>query len=123
VVLAGRSVRRAYGVERRLRRATWTTALALLVVVAAIFSNWFHRRQKELADARAKQESVLRERAEAAERNGRQQLYTALLEQARAACSAAKTHPSVLWTPRRAAAGFTPELRRETVRRWDCRLL
>src|SRR5436190_5604657 len=92
LILAGRSVRRAYQVERQLRRATWVTVAALVLVFAAIFSNWLQRRQRELSDAHARREAALREqaqmslaRAEAAERESQHQLYTALLEHARAA--------------------------------------
>lgn len=91
VILAGRSVRRAYRIERRLRRAKLVSVVALLLVFATIFSNWLQRRQRELSDAQAARESALREqaqkslaRAELAERATQQQLYTALLEQARA---------------------------------------
>ena len=84
LILAGRSVRRAYRVERRLRQATLVSAVALGLVIAATFSNWLQHRQRELSEARAEREKVLRERAEAAERMTQQQLYTALLEQARA---------------------------------------
>ena len=91
LILAGRSVRRAYRVERRLRRATWVLVAALAVVCATVFSNWLQRRQREFSEAQAKRETTLREatqkslaRAEAAERESQKQLYTALLEQARA---------------------------------------
>src|SRR2546421_1760579 len=84
LILAGRSVRRAYRVERQLRRATWVSVAALGLVFAALFSHWLQRRQRELSDARAGREIVLRERAETAERESQQQLYTALVEQARA---------------------------------------
>src|SRR6266850_2879237 len=92
LILAGRSVRRAYRIERQLRRATWVSVAALVLVVAAIFSNWLQRRQRELSDAHARREGALREeaqtalaRAEAAERESQHQLYAALLEHARAA--------------------------------------
>jgi WD40 repeat protein len=91
LILAGRSVRRAYRVERQLRRATLVSVAALVLVFATMFSNWWQRRQREFSDAQARREAVLREqtqksltRAEAAERESQQQLYTALLEQARA---------------------------------------
>jgi len=91
LILAGRSVRRAYRVERQLRRATLVAVAALVLVLAAVFSNWLQRRQRELADAHARREASLREeaqkslaRAQAAERASQQQLYTALFEQARA---------------------------------------
>ncbi len=91
LILAGRSVRRAYGIERQLRRATWISVAALVLVLATTFSNWFQRRQRELSEAQVKRETTLREeaqnslaRAEAAERESQQQLYAALLEQSRA---------------------------------------
>jgi WD40 repeat protein len=91
LILAGRSVRRAYRVERQLRRATLVAVVALVLVLATVFSNWLQRRQRELADAHARREASLREeaqkslaRAQAAERASQEQLYTALFEQARA---------------------------------------
>lgn len=92
LILAGRSVRRAYRVERQLRRATFVAAAALVLVFTMVFSNWLQRRQREVSEAHARREEALRvqaqtslARAEAAERESQQQLYTALLEQARAA--------------------------------------
>src|SRR6185436_1061129 len=92
LILAGRSVRRVYRIERRLRQATLVSVAALVLVFATTFSNWLQRRQRELSEAHARQEAALREqaqeslaRAEAAERESQRQLYTALLEQARAA--------------------------------------
>ena len=64
LILAGRSVRRAYRVERQLRRATLVSVAALVVVFAAIFSNWLQRRQRELSDAHASREAALREQAQ-----------------------------------------------------------
>jgi serine/threonine protein kinase/WD40 repeat protein len=84
LILAGRSVRHAYRVERRLRRAKLVSSVALVLVFLAIGSNWLLRRQRDISDARARSEKALRERAETAEREGQQQIYTALLEQARA---------------------------------------
>ncbi len=91
LILAGRSVRRAYRIERRLRRATLVSVAALVLVFMAVFSNWLQSRQREISEAHARREAALREqaqkslaRAEAAERRTEQQLYTALLEQARA---------------------------------------
>jgi serine/threonine protein kinase/WD40 repeat protein len=92
LILAGRSVRRAYRLERQLRHATWVSVTALILVVAAVCSNWLQRRQREISDTHARREAALRQqtekslaRAEAAEKESRQQLYTALLEQARTA--------------------------------------
>jgi WD40 repeat protein len=84
LILAGRSVRRAYGIERRLRRATQFSAAALAAVALAAGAIWFQHWQRRDAETRAEQESALRHRAEAAERGMEQQLYAALLEQARA---------------------------------------
>lgn len=91
LILAGRSVRKAYRVERHLRHARLVSVAALVVVFVAVGSNYFQRRQRELADAHARRESALREesqrslvRAETAERDARQLLFTALSEQARA---------------------------------------
>jgi serine/threonine protein kinase len=91
VLQSGRSVRHVRALERRVRRwrriggaAAISVALAVATSLAA---NW---RARVAAEDRAK-EAQLREaaqkslaRAESAERESRQQLYTALLEQARA---------------------------------------
>ena len=91
LILAGRSVRKAYRVERHLRHARIVSIVALIVVLAAIASNFLQRRQREFADAHARRESALREesqrslaRAETAELEARKLLFTALSEQARA---------------------------------------
>lgn len=91
LILAGRSVRKAYRIERHLRRARMVSIAALVVVLVAVASSYFQRQQRELADGQARRESVLREesqrsliRAETAEREARQVLFTALSEQARA---------------------------------------
>ncbi|MCI0535245.1 MAG: protein kinase, partial [Verrucomicrobiales bacterium] len=84
LILAGRSVRRAYGVERRLRRATQVSVAAIAVLALAAGLVWFQGSRQRQAEASAARERSLRERAEVAERESRQQLYTALLEQARA---------------------------------------
>ena len=84
LLLAGRSVRRAYGIERRLRRAKQVSIVALAVVVLAAGVVAFQRFRQRQAETRAAQERALRQRAEAAEHETRRQLYTALLEQGRA---------------------------------------
>ena len=84
LILAGRSVRRAYGLERRLRQATRASVAAGIVVLVALVSIWFQREQQHRSEARAAGETALRQRAEAAEHGTRQQLYAALLEQGRA---------------------------------------
>jgi WD40 repeat protein len=125
LILAGRSVRRAYRIERRLRRATLVSVAALVLVFATIFSNWLQRRQRELSEAHARREAALREetqkslaRAEAAERRTEQQLYTALLEQARAKMLSGEMGHRVqaLDAIRRAGAiSNSAELRREVL--------
>ena len=125
LILAGRSVRRAYRVERQLRRATLVSAVALVLVCATIFSNWLQRRQREVADAHARREAALREeaqkslaRAEAAEQESQRQLYTALLEQARATMVTGEMgHRVRALDAIRRAAGISnsAELRREVM--------
>jgi len=125
LILAGRSVRRAYRVEHHLRRATFVAVAALVLVFAAILSNWLQRRQRQIADTHAQREATLREqaqkslaRAEAAERQAQQQLYTALLEQARATMVSGEMGHRVraLDAIRRAAAiSNSAELRREVL--------
>lgn len=123
LLLAGRSVRRAYRIERQLRGAMVVSAAALVLVFAAIFLNWFQHRQREKSEAHARREKALREqaqtalvRAEAAERESRQQLHVALLEQARGIVRSGEMGQRVnaLDALRRAAAiSNRVELRRE----------
>jgi serine/threonine protein kinase/WD40 repeat protein len=118
LLLAGRSVRKAYGVERRLQRATRITAVAAAAVVLALGIVGLQEVRQRGAEARASAERLLRQRAEAAERTSRQQLYTALLEQARATVRSGEVGQRVraLEAVRRAAAiRNTPELRREAL--------
>jgi WD40 repeat protein len=84
LILAGRSVRRANSVERRLHRARQISAIALGVLAVAVGVVWFQGMRQHQAEVRAAHDRALRERAETAEWESRQQLYTALLEQARA---------------------------------------
>jgi len=88
---SGQSVRRARAIERRLARLRWSGIISAVLLactlVIALFANY---RAKVAAEITAK-EAKLREqaqaslvRAESAERDARQQLYTALREQARA---------------------------------------
>lgn len=84
LILGGHSVRRAYGIERRLRHARRVSAVALGVLGLAGAILGFQDHARRNAEIRASEETVLRQRAEAAERESRRQLYTALLEQARA---------------------------------------
>jgi WD40 repeat protein len=115
LILAGGSVRRAYGVERRLRRATRMIGVAAaLIVLAAGVLGLLSVRQQE-ATRRAAVERSLRQRAEAAEQRSQQQLYTALLEQARATLltrGLGQRVVSLEATRRAAAIANTPELRR-----------
>src|SRR5262249_35457564 len=60
------------------------SAGALVVVALAAGVVWFQGMRRREAEARAAHEQSLRERAVTAERESRQQLYTALVEQARA---------------------------------------
>jgi serine/threonine protein kinase/WD40 repeat protein len=84
LILAGRSVRHAYGIERRLKRASRAVGLAVIVVVLASVALWFQQVQRRRAEARARQETALRTRAEAAEQLAREQLRESLLNQASA---------------------------------------
>jgi WD40 repeat protein len=114
VILAGRSVRRAYGIERRLRRARRLSSVALVAVAIAVVTIWFQRWQRDQMETRAARERALRHRAEAAERGMEQQLYAALLEQARGSIHGGELGQRVraLETIRRAAAiSNTVELR------------
>jgi hypothetical protein len=123
LILAGRSVRRAYRVERQLRGAMVVSAVALVFVFAAIFLNWFQHQQREKSEAHARRETALREqaqtalaRAEAAEHASQQQLHSALLEQARGNVRSGELGQRVnaLDALRRAAAiSNSVELRRE----------
>jgi WD40 repeat protein len=123
LILAGRSVRRAYRIERRLRGAMVVSATASVLVFAAIFLNWFQHWQREKSEAHARRETALREeaqtalaRAEAAERESQQQLHSVLLEQARSTVRSGEMGQRVhaLDSLRRAAAiSNSVELRRE----------
>jgi serine/threonine protein kinase len=133
LILAGRSVRRAYRVERRLKQATLTAALAAMAVLLTASAVWSQRMLRQRADARAAQEADLRQRAEQSEKLGRERLREALLQQAlalsastepdrraRALASlraAAQVRPGPELRNAAVAALATPELR--VVRRWD----
>src|SRR6185436_18224994 len=41
LILAGRSVRRSYRMERQLRHAIWVSITALALVCATVLSNWW----------------------------------------------------------------------------------
>jgi len=87
VLLAGRSIRRAYGAERRSRRATRIIGIAVLTVLLALAGSWFQQTQRRRAEERAGEEAALRGRAEAAESRAREDLRASLLNQALALTS------------------------------------
>jgi serine/threonine protein kinase len=87
VLLAGRSIRRAYGIEHRSRRATQIIGIAVLTALVALGASWFQQRQRRRAEDRAGQEVALRGRAEAAEGRAREDLRASLLNQALALTS------------------------------------
>src|SRR3989442_1794402 len=88
---SGQSVRHVRALERRYARLRWSgiagTAVLVCALVVAFFANY---RARLAAESHAKEASLREQaqhsqaRAEAAERQERQQLYTALLEQGRA---------------------------------------
>ena len=82
--LAGRSLRRARNLERCLARLKKFAAAACVLLALAASALWFSKREERHALERARSETALRHRAEAAELESQKQLYTALLEQARA---------------------------------------
>ncbi|MCC7373210.1 MAG: hypothetical protein IT581_01040 [Verrucomicrobiales bacterium] len=118
LVLAGRSVRHHYDAERRWLRARRITAIALGLLALATSAAWLQRQQQQQAERRALEERSLRQRAQAAEIASRRQLYTALLEQARATVRSGEFGQRfrALDAIRRAAAiRNSPELRREAI--------
>jgi WD40 repeat protein len=88
---SGQSVRRVRALERRFARLRLSGAIVTVLLACALLIAFFaNYRARLAAESRAK-ETRLREqaqsslaRAESAERDARQQLYTALFEQARA---------------------------------------
>ena len=91
IFLAGRSLREARNTEHHLVQLRWFAVAASVATVLALGGLWLasraERRATERAHqsaARAQTELELRTRAEAAERESREQLYSAMLEQARA---------------------------------------
>jgi len=116
--LAGRSLRHTHNMERnlaRLKKFAFAVCIGLALAAVAL---WFSKREEHHARERANAEAALRLRAEAAEHESRQQLYTALLEQSRATVrsDAIGQRVQVLDALRRAAAiSNTVELRREAV--------
>jgi len=90
VLLAGRSIRRAYGIEHRSRRATQIIGVAVLTALLALAAFWFQQTQRRRAEERAGQETALRGRAEAAEGRARDELRASLLNQALALTSSSE---------------------------------
>ena len=123
--LAGRSLRRARNVERHLVQLKRVALSACAFGIVAAIVLWFSMREERVARARARAaterarvEAALRLRAEAAEHDSQQQLYTALLEQARATVRSGELGRRVnaLAAARHAAAiSNTAELRREVL--------
>ncbi len=88
--LAGRSLRGARQTEQRLVWLKWIAVGASFLLLLGAGGLWVTKRQERRASARelvaaerARVETALRERAQAAERESRQELYEALVEQAR----------------------------------------
>jgi serine/threonine protein kinase/WD40 repeat protein len=135
LLLSGRSIRRAYGMEHRLRHVTRIAFLAAIAAVLAGGGVWFQKAQRQRADARAQEEATLRQRAIRAEQHARDQLRESLLQQARAITSsselnsrsralgilqqAALLRPGLDLRNAALAALATPELR--VVRDWNPR--
>ena len=123
--LAGRSLRRARNIEQHLIQLKRFAIAACALILFAAVTVWLakreegHAREKEKqAEDRARMEGTLRERAEAAEQRAQQQLYTALLEQARGNVRSGELGHRVraLDALRRAGAiSNTVELRREAL--------
>ena len=121
--LAGRSLRRARNVERNLARLKKFAVTACVFLALGAGALWFagsearHATERaRAANERARTETGLRQRAEAAEHETQQQLHSALLEQARATVRSGEMGHRVraLDALRRAAAiSNTVELRRE----------
>jgi serine/threonine protein kinase/WD40 repeat protein len=133
VLLSGKSIRHAYGIERRLKRATLATSIAALLALLTASGVWFQRAQRQRADMRAAQEALLRQRVQRSEQISQERLRESLLQQAlaltvssepdRRARSLAALHSAAEIRPgkdlRDAAvtALATPEL--HIIRRWN----
>lgn len=125
IFLAGRSLREARKTERHLIQLRWFAVAASVVTLLAVAGWWLassaQRRATERAQqsaARAQTELGLRTRAEVAERESRQQLYSALVEQARATVRGKQVghRTRALEALRRAAAiSNSVELSREVI--------
>jgi WD40 repeat protein len=121
VLQSGQSVRRVRALERRYARLRVSGIAGTTLLICALLAAFLaHYRERVAAESRAR-EAALRERVEeslarasAAERQARQQLYTALLEQAKATVHSGELGQRVhaLDAIRRAAAiSNTAELR------------
>jgi serine/threonine protein kinase/WD40 repeat protein len=84
LLLSGRSVRHAYGIESRLRLVTRIAVGTALTALLAVTGIWFQKAQREGADARTRHEVNLRARAERAEQQSLERLRESFLQQARA---------------------------------------
>jgi WD40 repeat protein len=116
--LAGRSLRRARNVERYLARVKQFAAVVCVLLALSAVALWYSNREARQALDRANSESALRQRAEMAERATEQQLYAALLEQARATVRSSDMGQRVraLAAIRKAAAiSNSVEVRREVL--------
>ena len=99
---------------------SFATAMTLLLIVAigSPIALMRIRGEREVSERARREEAVLRKRSEAAERQARQQLYTALYQQAHASVRSGEVGQRVqaLDAVRRAAAiSNSPALRREAV--------
>lgn len=116
--LSGRSLRRARNLERAFHRLKQFALLASVLLGIAATALWFSKREERHALERFLTEADLRQRAEAAERESREKLFQALLEQARATVRSGELGQRVraLDAIRQAAAiSNAMELRREAL--------
>jgi WD40 repeat protein len=124
--LAGHSLRKVRKQERHLAWLKQFAMAACVLVLLALTAVWFARREALQAQSRELQsrqradtELALRRRAEAAEQEARQQLYSALFEQARTAVHSGEVGHRVRALEalsRAAAITNAVELRREALR-------
>jgi WD40 repeat protein len=114
--LAGRSLRATRKAERQFVLMKRVALAAAACVLVALGIATLAKQQEQRAEERAKIEASLRARAESAEAESRRQLFTALLEQARATVRSGELgqRAHALDAVRRAAAiSNSVELRRE----------
>lgn len=124
--LAGHSLREARQRERHLIFLRRFALTACLLVLLAALAAWLARREAQQAKSREQEsrqradtESGLRRRAEAAEHAAQQQLYSALVEQARTSVRSGEVgHRTHALEALRRAAGISNSfaLRREALR-------